>query len=98
MQSRRFHNVHRRAYSRNSGESRPMVRNAASEQYPLLRTIQMSHSGYNQPVFAKPSSTSDTGEPGEMFTDSQIDTANPRGHLTRDEAVIQRNSPYSPPK
>lgn len=28
------------------GERGPMIRNAISEQYPLLRTIQMSHVGY----------------------------------------------------
>lgn len=28
----------------------PMIRNAISEQYPLLRTIQMSHAGYCRPV------------------------------------------------
>ena len=28
----------------------PMIRNAISEQYPLLRTIQMSHVGYRRSV------------------------------------------------
>jgi hypothetical protein len=28
----------------------PMVRNAIPEQYPLLRTIQMSHSGYYRAI------------------------------------------------
>ncbi|WP_374088034.1 hypothetical protein [Methylomicrobium lacus] len=28
----------------------PMARNAISEQYPLLRTIQMSHSGYYRTI------------------------------------------------
>ena len=28
----------------------PMIRNAISEQYPLLRTIQMSHAGYCRPI------------------------------------------------
>jgi hypothetical protein len=28
----------------------PMVRNAVSEQYPLLRTLQMSHAGYYKAV------------------------------------------------
>ncbi len=32
----------------------PMIRNAISAQYPLLRTIQMSHAGYCRPITAKP--------------------------------------------
>lgn len=28
----------------------PMIRNAISEQYPLRRTIQMSHVGYSRPI------------------------------------------------
>jgi hypothetical protein len=28
----------------------PMIRNAISEQYPLLRTIQMSHAGYYRAI------------------------------------------------
>ena len=32
----------------------PMIRNAISEQYPLLRTIQMSHAGYCRPIQAMP--------------------------------------------
>jgi hypothetical protein len=31
----------------------PMISNAISEQYPLLRTIQMSHSGYCRAILAK---------------------------------------------
>ncbi len=31
-------------------ECGPMVRNAIPEQYPLLRTIQMSHSGYQSTI------------------------------------------------
>ncbi|MGK2961328.1 MAG: hypothetical protein ACSLFK_04170 [Gemmatimonadaceae bacterium] len=41
-----------------------MVSNAISEQYPLLRTLQMSHNGYYQPILAV-SPEVDTGEPGE---------------------------------
>jgi hypothetical protein len=43
-----------------------MIRNAISEQYPLLRTIQMSHVGYQQALSAPPSSLTDTGEPGSV--------------------------------
>ena len=31
-------------------ERGPMIKNAISEQYPLLRTIQMSHVGYYRPI------------------------------------------------
>ncbi len=31
-------------------ECGPMCRNAISEQYPLLRTLQMTHSGYNRAI------------------------------------------------
>jgi hypothetical protein len=33
----------------------PMISNAISEQYPLLRTIQMSHAGYSRPLVFPPS-------------------------------------------
>lgn len=42
----------------------PMVGSAISEQYPLLRTIQLSHAGYYRAVLVPPTVTEDTGEPG----------------------------------
>jgi hypothetical protein len=52
----------------------PMVRNAVSEQYPLLRTIQMSHVGYYQTVASPLSAASDTGEPGNSLENDVADS------------------------
>jgi hypothetical protein len=41
-----------------------MARNAVSEQYPLLRTLQLSHAGYYKPLAISSTGISDTGEPG----------------------------------
>lgn len=54
----------------------PMARNAISEQYPLLRTIQMTHVGYYQAVFIEPDDTPDTGEPGAKSPEEDLDTDN----------------------
>jgi hypothetical protein len=35
-------------------EKGPMIKNAISERYPLLRTIQMSHVGYCRAIISRP--------------------------------------------